>query len=178
MRLRRPGRIGRYPIEQRRTIQAKQPFRFDSVIWQASALEHSIRAPGVGHRLSVGRTVLSYAPDVAAILDQKTVLGGVSLYIGDGASIARPPQRRRGKHVIGHASIRAQLEWCKLEGVTRAVFTHCGSQIVGANGRSVAAPDSTPRARTQGRCQHRIRRPDSGRPVTPGKPTAFDPHQC
>ena len=35
---RRPGRIGRYPIEQRRTIQAKQPFRFDSVIWQASAL--------------------------------------------------------------------------------------------------------------------------------------------
>ena len=169
MRLRRPGRIGRYPIEQRRTIQAKQPFRFDSVIWQASALEHSIRAPGVGHRLSVGRTVLSYAPDVAAILDQKTVLGGVSLYIGDGASIARPLQRRRGKHVIGHASIRAQLE---------AVFTHCGSQIVGANGRSVAAPDSTPRARTQGRCQHRIRRADSGRPVTPGKPTVFDPHQC
>ena len=32
--------------------------------------------------------MLSYAPDVAAILDQKTVLGGVSLYIGDGASIA------------------------------------------------------------------------------------------
>ena len=101
--------------------------------------------------------MLSYAPDVAAILDQKTVLGGVSLYIGDGASIARPPQRRRGKHVIGHASIRAQLEWCKLEGVTRAVFTHCGSQIVGANGRSVAAPIRRLGREHKVTAQHRIR---------------------
>ena len=28
---------------------------------------------------------------------------------------------------------------CQTEGVTWAVFTHCGSQIVGADGRSVAA---------------------------------------
>ncbi len=133
------GRIGRYPIDQRRTIRAGQPFGLGSATWQAFALEHSIRAPAVGYRLSVGSTVLFYAPDVAAILDPGTALRGVSLYIGDGASIARPLLRRRGKHVIGHASIRMQLEWCKTEGVTRAVFTHCGSQIVGADGRSVAA---------------------------------------
>ena len=38
-----------------------------------------------------------YAPDVAAILDQKTALDRVMLYIGDGASIVRPLLRRRGK---------------------------------------------------------------------------------
>ncbi len=53
--------------------------------------------------------------------------------------MTRPLLRRRGNTAIGHASIRAQLEWCEMEGVTRAVFTHCGSQLVGADGRSVAA---------------------------------------
>jgi phosphoribosyl 1,2-cyclic phosphodiesterase len=132
-------RIKRYPIARRRTIKPRQSFRLGSVTWQAFALEHSIRAPAVGYRLTVGKTVLFYAPDVAAILDQKTALGGVTLYIGDGASIVRPLLRPRGQTVIGHASIRAQLAWCEMEGITRAVFTHCGSQIVGADGRSVAA---------------------------------------
>jgi phosphoribosyl 1,2-cyclic phosphodiesterase len=132
-------RIGGYPIAERRTIEAGQRFCLGSVTWQAFELEHSIRAPAVGYRLTAGRTALFYAPDVAAILDQKTALDRVMLYIGDGASIVRPLLRRRGQIMIGHASIQAQLDWCQKEGIAQAVFTHCGSQIVGADGRSVAA---------------------------------------
>ena len=83
--------------------------------------------------------MLCYVPDVAAIRDQRAALHGVTLYIGDGSSIVRPLLRRRGGVVIGHASIRAQLAWCQTEGIARAIFTHCGSQIVRADGRSAAA---------------------------------------
>lgn len=39
-------------------------------------------------------------------------------------------RRYRDGVPIGHASIRTQLDWCAEHGVARAVFTHCGSQIV------------------------------------------------
>ena len=42
----------------------------------------------------------------------------------------RPIVRRRDGISTGHAPIRAQLDRCAQEGVTRAIFTHCGSQIV------------------------------------------------
>jgi hypothetical protein len=32
--------------------------------------------------------------------------------------------------LIRHASIRQQLDWCAKHRVPRAIFTHCGSQIV------------------------------------------------
>ncbi len=102
-------------------------------------MAHSIRAPAVGYRFAVGGRALFYVPDVAALRDQRAALRGVTLYIGDGASIVRPLLRRRGAVMLRHASIRAQLGLCQAEGVTRAIFTHCGSQIVGADGRSVAA---------------------------------------
>jgi hypothetical protein len=71
-----------------------------------------------------------YVPDVASLPDAARALRGVSLYIGDGASISRPILRKRGAAIIGHASIAAQLGWCALGGVRLARFTHCGSQIV------------------------------------------------
>lgn len=52
------------------------------------------------------------------------------MYVGDGASLTRPIVRRRDGVRIGHASIRDQLDWCTAESVPRAVFTHCGSQII------------------------------------------------
>ena len=41
--------------------------------------------------------------------------------------------------MIGHASVRDQLDWCGEEGVSRALITHCGSQIVKADASAVAA---------------------------------------
>jgi hypothetical protein len=64
------------------------------------------------------------------IPEQSRVLAGVDLYIGDGATVLRPLIRKRGNTLIGHASIASQLKWCQEEGVHRAIFSHCGSQIV------------------------------------------------
>jgi hypothetical protein len=38
---------------------------------------------------------------------------------------------------IGHTTIRAQLGWRACEGVRNAIFTHCGSGIVGGDARRV-----------------------------------------
>jgi hypothetical protein len=57
-------------------------------------------------------------------------LRGLDLYVGDGAAIGRSIVRYREGKPIGHASIRAQLAWCARTGLGRAIFTHCGSEIV------------------------------------------------
>lgn len=77
-------------------------------------------------------------PDVVRIWDQSEALRGVDIYIGDGASIARPILRTRAKTVIGHVSIRTQIEWCREERIRRAIFSHCGSEIVKGEQKAVA----------------------------------------
>jgi hypothetical protein len=76
---------------------------------------------------------------VAAIGDEEAALRGVDLYIGDGASLIRPILRHRDGALIGHTPMRTQLDWCRAQAVRRALFTHCGSQIVGGDGRSLGA---------------------------------------
>ncbi len=71
--------------------------------------------------------------------DRAPALRGIELYLGDGASVSRPIVRIRDGTRIGHASIREQLEWCAAEGVSRAIFTHCGSENVRGDGRTLAA---------------------------------------
>ena len=60
-------------------------------------------------------------------------LGGIDVYIGDGATIRRTMVRKRDGRLIGHTSVVAQLGWCKQAAVHWAVFTHCGSPIVRGN---------------------------------------------
>jgi phosphoribosyl 1,2-cyclic phosphodiesterase len=131
--------IGRYPIADRRVIQPGRRFCLGAIVFQAFAVEHSIRAPAVGYRIATDRAALFYVPDVVAIRDRTRALRDVGLYIGDGATITRPLVRRRGEMLIGHTTIRAQLGWCRDAGIAQAIFTHCGSEIVDADGRSVAA---------------------------------------
>ena len=66
-------------------------------------------------------------------------LHGIDLYIGDGATVNRPIIGRRDGERIGHALIGSQLDWCRAQGVQRAIFTHCGSQIVAGDGRVIGA---------------------------------------
>jgi hypothetical protein len=114
----------------RRVIACRRPCTIAGITFEAFEVVHSLRAPAVGYRIRAGRVRVFYVPDVLSIPERAGALGGVGLYAGDGASIARPIVRRRGRSPFGHASIRTQLGWCRAEGVTRAVFTHCGSQIV------------------------------------------------
>jgi phosphoribosyl 1,2-cyclic phosphodiesterase len=137
------SRIPVGPISQKFVIEPGSPIQVCGIGVEAFGVDHSIRAPAVGYRLSAGQHSVFYVPDLVRIQDQARALRGIRLYIGDGASIKRPILRRRGTTLIGHTSIRAQLEWCRDEGVPRAIFSHCGSEIVTggplAVGQQVAA---------------------------------------
>src|SRR5262249_830701 len=97
---------------------------------EAFSVIHSLRAPTAGYRISGGRVAIFYVPDVVDI-DRAQALHGIRMFVGDGASLTRPLVRRHGDELFGHTTVRAQLGWCHEAGVKRAIFTHCGSQIVG-----------------------------------------------
>jgi phosphoribosyl 1,2-cyclic phosphodiesterase len=122
--------LKRCPIGSRRMISPFETFEIGQVAFEAFPVEHSLRAPAVGYRVQCSGACLVYVPDVASIPDAPRVFAGVDIYIGDGASLMRPLLRKRGDALIGHAPIATQLKWCQAATVHRAIFTHCGSQIV------------------------------------------------
>jgi phosphoribosyl 1,2-cyclic phosphodiesterase len=122
--------ISRFPITDRRLMPIEVPVAIADVGFEAFQVEHSRLAPAVGYRCAaLGRSVF-YVPDVARLPAPVRALSGVDLFIGDGASPRRPMLRRRDGQLIGHASMIEQLRWCRQAGVHRAIFTHCGTQIV------------------------------------------------
>jgi phosphoribosyl 1,2-cyclic phosphodiesterase len=131
--------IARYPIKDRRLVKARVPFAIGGVTFEAFPVQHSIRAPAVGYRVSGGASAFFYVPDLTAIEEQREALRGIALYVGDGATIVRSMVRVRDHVLIGHAPIATQLSWCETEGVARAIFTHCGSGIVKSDTRRIEA---------------------------------------
>jgi phosphoribosyl 1,2-cyclic phosphodiesterase len=131
--------ISRYPLGDRRLITARDPFTIGGVRFEAFPVDHSLRAPAVGYRAAVDGATFFYVPDVAAIPNQGEALGGIDLYVGDGATIKRSMVRRRDHVLIGHAPITSQLDWCEEERVARAIFTHCGSLIVKGEAKRIEA---------------------------------------
>jgi len=130
--------IDNYPLQDRRVVRPRVPFRVGGVRFEAFPVHHSLRAPAVGYRVMADRATFFYVPDLAAIPEQRAALRGIDLYVGDGATVVRTMVRKRDHTPIGHAPIAAQLAWCGEEGVKRAIFTHCGSGIVGGDGRKIA----------------------------------------
>lgn len=131
--------LARFSIRDRHTVPMRQSVTIGGVRFKACPVQHSIRAPAVGFRVSVGKSSFFYVPDVAWLPDAAKALRGIGLYIGDGATIRRSMVRKRARVSIGHAPIVTQLGWCKEAGVERAIFTHCGSQIVGGDARRINA---------------------------------------
>ena len=131
--------IAGYPIEHRATLAPRVPEEIEGLTFEPCPVQHSLRCPAVGYRIGVGEGVAFYVPDVAAIAAHAEVLAGTALFIGDGAAITRPILRKEEGVLLGHAPIRTQLGWCRDVGVTRAVFTHCGSEIVGGDERRLGA---------------------------------------
>ncbi|MEN8376639.1 MAG: MBL fold metallo-hydrolase [Gemmatimonadota bacterium] len=131
-----------YPIPEgdRRLLAAREPAEVvPGITFEAFPVEHSIRAPAVGYRISAGAVTIFYAPDLVFIIERAGALRGCSLYVGDGATMARSFVRRRGDRLIGHAPVRTQLGWCQKEGVPRAIITHCGTEIVEGDERVLGA---------------------------------------
>jgi len=124
-------------IPNRVVIFARQPFEIGSLRFEAFPLEHSLRAPAVGFRITCGSASVFYSPDVVSIHELHDAFRGIQHYIGDGAAITRPILRQSDHVWVGHASIRMQLEWCRTEGVPSAIFTHCGKEIVGGDQRQI-----------------------------------------
>ena len=89
--------------------------------------------------MSAGHACIFYVPDLIFIHDRAAALKDAQIYIGDGATLTRSFVRKRGKRLIGHAPVRAQLPWCRKEGVPQAIITHCGSEIVTADERKLTA---------------------------------------
>lgn len=131
--------LATFPIADRRVVTPGKPFWLVGFRFEAFPLEHSLRAPAVGYRISAGRGSIFYSPDVAWIPNRRKALGGIDNYVGDGATVSRPMVRKSNSRLYGHASIHTQIGWCAKEGVTRAIFTHCGSGIVGGDGRRLGA---------------------------------------
>jgi len=129
----------------RRIIKARVPATIGGIRFEAFPVEHSIRCPAVCYRVCAGGAdgasgaCFVYAPDVVEIHDWQAALRGIDVYIADGASPSRALVRKRGNRIIGHASIRTQLQWCSEARVPRAIFTHCGSPIVAGDERRIAA---------------------------------------
>ena len=134
-------KMKKFPIQKefRRVLQPRRPERIEGITFEAFPVVHSVRAPAVGYRISAGKVVLFYVPDVAWIPNRSRAFSGIRIYIGDGATITRPLIRheKRNGQLIGHTSIETQLGWCRKEIVPKMIVTHCGSAIVGGNKRYV-----------------------------------------
>ncbi len=131
--------LTRFPLHELRRVPVQKSITIEGVSFQAFRVSHSICAPTVGYRVWTEEGCFFYVPDVAELQRTPFALRGSSLYIGDGASITRSMVRMKSGVLIGHAPIVTQLAWCKTGGVCRAIFTHCGSQIVRGDPRRLNA---------------------------------------
>ena len=128
-----------YPIRDRYTVEPRSPVTIQGVRFEAFPVEHSVRCPAVGYRVTAGRVAVFYVPDLVYIHDREPALDGVALYIGDGATLSRSMVRRRGDRLNGHAPVRTQLTWCQKENVPKMLVTHCGSEILQGDERILGA---------------------------------------
>jgi len=131
--------LRRCPIRDRRKMPLDRSVTIGGLRFKAYRVQHSIRAPAVGYRVSAEAGSFFYLPDVAWIPNASAALRGVGLYIGDGATMRRSMVRTKAGALIGHAPITAQLDWCAKAHVRRAIFTHCGSSIVRGDSRKLNA---------------------------------------
>ncbi|HWB14624.1 MAG TPA: MBL fold metallo-hydrolase [Pirellulales bacterium] len=131
--------IHRFPIDDRNRLRVGEPVSVCGLWFEAFAVDHSLRAPAVGFRVSDETATVFYCPDLARIRRRHAALTGIAAYIGDGATISRPILKKRDGALIGHASIRTQLDWCRRERVERAIFTHCGKGILRMEGVEIRA---------------------------------------
>ncbi|MDR3551137.1 MAG: MBL fold metallo-hydrolase [Candidatus Babeliales bacterium] len=128
-----------FPITQKYTMQPYKKIDIFGITFQPFPVVHSLIAPGVGYRITANKASIFCVHDLISIDRRHEALKGVQLYIGDGATITRPMVRRKGDKLFGHTTIRAQLGWCQKEKVPRMIVTHCGTQIVGTDGRKIGA---------------------------------------
>jgi hypothetical protein len=124
-------------------VVPRRELHIAGVAFTAFSVEHSLRAPAVGYRITAGKTAIFYAPDLVFIRGRRNVLDGVAAYIGDGSTVSCNLVRKRGRRLIGRAPVETQIAWCQASGVPQVLITHCGTQIVTAATRALEEQLST-----------------------------------
>lgn len=102
----------KFPFLDRRIVKGN--FKFDSIQAQEVPVKHSTLAPTSGLIIHTDKGKVAYFPDVLDIPD-KSVLKGLSIYIGDGSSLTRNIVRTINGKKVGHASIATQMAWNRRE---------------------------------------------------------------
>lgn len=77
-------------IETRVVIRPQTRIKICGITFEAFPVEHSIRAPAVGYRVTAAGASIFYVPDLVRIYDRTAALRGIQYYIGAGASLTRP----------------------------------------------------------------------------------------
>lgn len=126
-------------IKDRVVLPLREKTDILGISFEAFRVEHSIRCPAVGYKIRTGKECFFYSPDVVYIPDRAEVFAEIGIYIGDGATMSRSMVRKKGDQIFGHAAIPTQLTWCQKENVPRAIFTHCGSEVVTEDPSAIAA---------------------------------------
>ncbi len=91
---------------------------------------HSVRCPAVGFRISFGKNVVIYNPDLVDIINRDKILKNARYYIGDGSSINANLVRKRNEKIFGHSRITTQVKWCEKAGIKKIIFTHLGKETI------------------------------------------------
>jgi len=99
----------KFPLLDRRVVS--DSFKFGLIQAQEIPVKHSTLAPTSGLIIHTDEGKVGYFPDVLDISD-KSVLRGLSIYIGDGSSLTQNIVRMSdGK--VGHLSVAAQMTFCQ-----------------------------------------------------------------
>lgn len=88
------------PIRDRRRMPLKKSVAIGGLRFKAYRVQHSIRAPAVGYRVSTKAGSFFYMPDVARLPNIAEALGGVGVYIGDGATMRRSMVRVKERTLV------------------------------------------------------------------------------
>jgi len=131
--------IAHFPLTDTHIVKPGKKYTIGSMQIEPIFVVHSLRCPAVGYRITADNRTIFIAHDIISIPERHKALKNIDLYIGDGASITRPIIRRKDDKLFGHTTIRAQIGWCQKEKVPRAIFTHCGTQIVSGDERALGA---------------------------------------
>ncbi len=126
-----------YPINDKRFVNPHESLEIQGMLFQVFDVLHSILAPAVGYRITAGNVSIFCVHDVLYINERHKALAGIKLYIGDGATLITSFVRKKNGKLFGHVPMRTQLAWCKKESVPRAIFTHCGPQVVAQEPRKL-----------------------------------------
>jgi phosphoribosyl 1,2-cyclic phosphodiesterase len=132
-------KLDQFPIKEGYIVLDQVPFTIGSLTFEPFFVQHSLIAPATGYRITAGKTTIFCVHDLLSIKNRSKALRDVQLYIGDGASFDHPIIRYTDNIPVGHTTIKEQIEWCHKAQIPRAIFTHCGSQIVKSDPQEVAA---------------------------------------